>query len=204
MITVIITSFTNYGDYTTTLIKSILASEKNLEILVIDNGSSKPYPPRKNYRIHRFSEPVSWSRMLNTGAALASGEWLIILNDDVRCLGKFANFVQSLNPKFFYGAEAKVKPASWFGAPVHYMKLWILVITKALYFEIGGMDEWYENASVDDIDFCWTAHQKGINFRVERFPFKHLETSRRKKWDGFDEQTKKSIAYLKEKVEAAL
>lgn len=204
MITVIITSFTDFHDYTTPLIHSIQERERGLGILVIDNGSKEPYPQGPGYRVHRFEEPVSWSKMLNTGASLSPEGWLVILNDDVKCTGHFSHFIRTLDPSLFYGSEKKVKPSSWFGTPVHYLKAWILVITRKLYFEIGGMDEWYTGAAVEDIDFCWTANQKGISFKVEKFSFRHLEDSRRKKWGDFEERAEKAKAYLKAKVEATL
>lgn len=200
MISIIITSFTDFGDMTTPLIKSILKYERGHEIIVIDNGSKTPYPIGGDYKVFRFSEPHSWAKMLNKGAELAKGDWLLILNDDVLCSGWFSNTIEGLDKRGFYGPKLKKKPPEWAGVEIYYMQLWAFTIQKTLYEKLGGMDEWYPKAGVDDIDFCWRAHQKGIPFTALNLPFIHLEQYRRTKWDGFDEQMKKSIEHLSEKI----
>jgi len=204
MISVIITSFTDFGDYTTPLIASMrLMEEKPFELIVIDNGSKDPYP-RGDYTLARFDNPISWSRMLNYGASLAAEDWLCFLNDDVRCFGRFVDIIEDMNKHGLYGSKLKTKPPTWqnMGIEIKYIPAWMLVIQKSLYNKIGGMDEWYPKAGVDDIDFCWRADQLGIPLVEVKFPFAHLafEKRRRTKWFGFDKQMKKSIDYFRNKV----
>ena len=203
MISAIITTFTDYGDYTTPLIRSILRYEKMpLEIIVVDNGSRNPYPVGTNYKLIRFNKPVCWSTMLNTGADAATGDWLMLLNDDVLCKGKFSGIVEDLDKKALYGTSMRRKNPSWFnvGKQINYLYAWLLVLTRDSFDKIGGFDEWYPKAGVDDIDFCWRAEQKEIPLKVCHLPFIHLEPHRREKWDGYQEQMLKSIEYFVEKV----
>ncbi len=204
MISIVITSFTDYGNYTSPLIDSILKFEQGHEIIVIDNGSKNAFPPDSDYEIFRFHEPVSWSKMINIGAEIARGDWLLFLNDDTLCKGNFSQKIKTLDKNAVYGPKLKVKPASWAGFEIPYMQAWILVIQKELFKKIGGMDEWYPKSGVDDIDFCWRAGQMSIPLIAADFPFVHLEQFRRTKWQGFDEQMERSKQYFIDKAKGAL
>jgi GT2 family glycosyltransferase len=63
---------------------------QNLEVVLVDNGSTDPQTLRflKNFRgklgweIMRRDEPFNFSRLCNAGAKLATGEFLLFLNND--------------------------------------------------------------------------------------------------------------------------
>jgi GT2 family glycosyltransferase len=63
---------------------------RNVEILVIDNGSGKPrtlaYLRRLRHRVLPFPHPFNFARMNNVAAAQARGEHLLFLNDDTRAI----------------------------------------------------------------------------------------------------------------------
>ena len=98
-------------------------------------------------------------------------------------------------------AERKKNP-SWFdvGVRINYLYAWNLVMKKSIFDRIGGFDECYQKAGVDDIDFCWRAEQLSIPLIAVDFPFIHLEPHRREQWDGYREQMLKSIEYFIGKV----
>ena len=58
----------------------------NLEIIVVDNGSreeaTQELLERKGPKVVRVEEPFNFSRLINLGAQAATGEYLLILNND--------------------------------------------------------------------------------------------------------------------------
>lgn len=201
MIQAIITSFTDFGDFTTPLITSLRQFEKKpFRIMVIDNGAKEEYPAG-NYDRVRFGRPESWARMINKGASLSQGDWMVFLNDDVVCVGSFVDLIEGLDKSAIYGPKIGIKPPEWHnvGVEVKYIPAWIMIIQKELFFRIGGMDEWYPKVGMDDIDFCWRAGQMGVPIKAIDpidLPFRHLTLYRRNKWDGFHEQMENSIQYF--------
>lgn len=63
---------------------------RDVEILVIDNGSEDPrtlaYLRRLRHRVLPFPHPFNFARMNNAGAAQARGDHLLFLNDDTRAI----------------------------------------------------------------------------------------------------------------------
>jgi GT2 family glycosyltransferase len=63
---------------------------RHYEILVIDNGSREPrtlsYLASLPYRVIQDSEPFNFARLNNRAAALARGEHLLLLNNDVEVI----------------------------------------------------------------------------------------------------------------------
>jgi len=188
MISVVITVYTDFGDYATPLIQAIRACEPEVEIIVVDNASTIPFKA-DGCTVIRLNKKRSWSHMLNTGAKQASGDWLMLLNDDVVCDGKFAHFVNNLNPNKIYGPEIRCKPKHWVGEEISYLYAWLLLMRKDVYGAVGGFDEGYIAAGVDDIDFCWSAQEFGYGIGVINLPFRHIADEpefqhRRKKWSA--------------------
>jgi len=191
MISIVITAFTDYGDYATPLVEAIRAQEPGAEIIAVDNASAVPFRA-DHCAVIRFDEKRSWSHMLNAGARQAGGEWLMLLNDDVVCEGKFARIINKLNPKTLYGPEIRHKPKRWVGEKIDYLYAWLLLMHKDIYDAVGGFDESYIAAGVDDIEFCWTAQKLSYEIEAINLPFRHIADEpefqhRRKKW-GADYQ----------------
>ncbi|MDA7685545.1 glycosyltransferase family 2 protein, partial [bacterium] len=79
-----------------------------LEILVVDNGSLEPETNvlfqhwRNRIQVLRSDEPFNWSRLNNQAAAIAKGELLLFLNNDIEAVesGWFeAMAAQAMRPK---------------------------------------------------------------------------------------------------------
>jgi GT2 family glycosyltransferase len=62
----------------------------NYEILVVDNGSSKPetmkFFAKLRHRVVRLDEPFNYSRLNNFGAQQARGDFLLLLNNDTEVI----------------------------------------------------------------------------------------------------------------------
>ncbi|MFZ2990811.1 glycosyltransferase [Ideonella sp.] len=89
----------DYGDLVRQCVDSLRALARRphrLEILIADNGSTDPetlsYLAQGQaeglFRVLRIDEPFNWSRLNNQMAAAATGELLLVLNNDTRMLTK--------------------------------------------------------------------------------------------------------------------
>jgi len=188
MLSIIITVYTDFGDYATPLIESIREHEPDVEIIAVDNASTVPFP-EGDYTLIRLDKKHTWSHMLNVGARAAANDWLMMLNDDVMCDGKFLDIVDGFDKNALYGNVIHKKPPEWVGKEITYLYAWLLLMQKDIYNEVGGFDEGYIASGVDDIDFCWTAQQFGHPLKLAGLPFRHVTDEpgfvrRRKKWDA--------------------
>jgi GT2 family glycosyltransferase len=144
--------------------------------------------------------------MLNTGANAAPDGWLMLFNDDVLCYGAFAETVGGFDKNTLYGPNILKKPAFWVGKPIQYLYGWMIIVQKTAFLDVGGFDENYIAAGVDDIDFCWTAQNKGYRIKSVKLPFTHIADQpdfdhRRKKWDDkYEQNMEKNRQRFAEKV----
>src|SRR5689334_10387363 len=87
LISIIVPVF-NKLDYTTRCLRAIAAHTRDVphEVIVIDNASSDDTPRalsrRDDLRYHRNSENLGFAKASNQGAAMATGRFLLFLNND--------------------------------------------------------------------------------------------------------------------------
>jgi GT2 family glycosyltransferase len=71
-------------------LRSLRGSARVSEIILVDNGSQHPrmrqYLQRTRHTVVSLPEPFNFSRLCNAGAGVASGEWLLFLNNDTEAL----------------------------------------------------------------------------------------------------------------------
>lgn len=97
------------GTVLMTCVKSINSKTefRNFDIIIIDNGSKNPLTLDilaklhliENVQVIRIDEPFNYSRLNNRAAEIASGEYLLLLNDDTEVitpnwLGEMLSFCQ--------------------------------------------------------------------------------------------------------------
>lgn len=203
---IVITATTEFNDYVTPLIQSIREFEPDVKLIVIDNASPEKYP-QGDYDLIRFDKKQSWSHMINTGANAADDGWVMFLNDDVLCKGKFMHMISPLSKRYLYAKDIRYKSSSWgIGKRFAYLHGWLMLMQKSVFFNVGGLDENYPASGVDDLDFSWTAQKKGYKLREVKLPFIHLgdqkEFINRRKigWENYQETMAKSKRYFLNKV----
>lgn len=207
MISFIIVANSNWGDYAISFIESILLQGRKCEIILVDNGSDKPYPPSDNYHLIRLEPKGHYNYMaaLNAGADVATGEWLMFCNDDVLCTGDF-QWLEGLDQVGVYGAELRHKTKEKFGVDVDYIYGWMMLIHRRIWMAVGQFDEYYLHAGFDDIDYCWRASRAGAkSIEVKPWPFVHLadqknEKHRRATVEGYAEMQARSKKYFLKRV----
>lgn len=175
MISFVIVACNRWGDYVSMFIDSILRHEQEVEIILVDNGSPKPYEPGPAYQLVRLEPGIDYNYMqaLNAGAKFAQGDWLVFCNDDILCHGKFVRTIEALAPDALYGMEIRMKDRNW-GLEFQYIYGWMMIVPRAVREVVGDFDEYYLHAGFDDLDYSWRAQQAGFGLRTVALPFVHL------------------------------
>lgn len=176
----------------------------NFEILVIDNGSVKPETlayfdalrAHPNVRVVRDDRPFNFSALNNAAAALANGEFLCLLNNDIEVISP--DWLEKLVSIAAQPGNGAVGACLWYpndtlqhggvvlglggvAGHMHYkirrgafgyfrramatqnlsvVTAACLVIRKAIYDEVGGLDEELAVA-FNDVDFCIRVREAG-------------------------------------------
>ena len=205
-ISFIICANNRWGDYASMFVDSIRQHESGVEVILVDNGSPKPYAAGPAYQLVRL-EPggdYNYMRALNAGAERAQGDWLIFCNDDILCYGKFAQAIEALRPDALYGLEIRRKDENW-GLAFRYVYGWMLIVPRAVWEVVGEFDEYYLHAGFDDIDYSWRAQQAGFGLQRVDLPFVHLADQARSKHrragvSGFQENMARSKQHFLQKA----
>jgi len=163
-------------------IRSITA---DYEVIVTDDS-------KDNIAKALISEKYSWAKWVagpkhgpaanrNSGAKVATGEWLIFLDDD--CLPQqkwLASYIDAINSTgnglVFEGRTDAERPQQRFDeeAPINIdgNKLWScnFAINKALFNQLNGFDESFPFAAMEDVDFYTrVCSQSSITFLPDAF-----------------------------------
>jgi glycosyltransferase involved in cell wall biosynthesis len=179
-ISIIITAYRipRKPDYASVFMRGIRQHEPDTEIILVNCNSKPPYQRSEDYTLVKVPEPFNIGRMINAGLQAATGEWLIIANDDVTCNGKFANTIQTadasalLCKKIVYKRLKRVG-CKWAEYPTAYG--WLTILHRTLYERLGPVDEripW-------DIEYSLRALDNGVNIKEIRVPFTHIHDHRR-------------------------
>ena len=173
-------------------IESILkhTTFEDKELIIISNGGDKGkldyIIPRETSHlndskliIEHTDEPLGYPKAINRGILRASGEFIILMNDDCQILD-FAGvneWVDILAKPFekekvgiscvhtLFCPEAN----DWFGL------FFLVMLRKTMINEIGLLDEIFTPGSSEDIDFCLRAKKNG--WIMEKVPNNSFETT---------------------------
>jgi GT2 family glycosyltransferase len=191
---------------------------RNVEILIVDNGSTEPetvdWLRRSRHRVLRDDGPFNFAALNNRAAALARGEILLLLNNDVSMVTPnwltelvrhaIRPQVGAVGPLLLYedgsiqhGGVA-LGPGGVAGHHLKHMRRseagrWAtvtrdvaavtgacLMIRRALFEELGGLDEENLEVSYNDVDLCLRLRDRG--YRIVFTPasvLTHLESRSR-------------------------
>lgn len=178
--------------YIQNCIDALLAqgSKEEVEVIVVDNGSTdNTIKILKQYEnnIRLFSLPVGTiSEVRNFGASHARGEWIAFIDGDVVVnedwLASFYKFVKSFDKsqtsKLITGSTCSIRKK-----PTWIEKIWFeqlarrdqqnneyinsghLIISRLLFYEIGGFDKTFETG--EDEKLCKDTIELGGTIRKE-------------------------------------
>lgn len=192
MLSVIIVGINGWEEYTRPLIADLWKWHPDLELCVIDNASDTPYPTKGDH-IHRLDKRVSYAEAINYGIDHTHGQWILVLNNDVRCEGAFLHLIDGLDEDAIYSRQIITEQGhTWFG-------MWILVVNRGTNWRIGGFDEQFEMCGFEDADYSMRAAEIGIPTKAIDLPFRHLWGKTRWNTPGYTEARLRNIDYFEKK-----
>lgn len=170
-VSALIIGIDGWDKYTYPLVKSITYYEPACDVIVIDNASQTPYPDLPFvYRTER----LCYSAAINRAAAQAIySDWLVVLSNDVLCIGKFMGTLKAMPDNIVTGPQLE----KVYGIP--YIMGWCVIASARAWREIGGWDERFIVSSWEDVDFSLSAVERGFNLEQRPFPFIHLDQRQR-------------------------
>lgn len=178
MLSIIIVGINGWEEYTRPLIAGIWTHHPDMELCVIDNASDTPYP--KGDHIHRLDKRVSYAEAINYGIDHTHGQWILVLNNDVRCDGAFESLIKELDPNTIYGMTVYSEPT------FNWLSSWIFLVHRTAAFIVGEFDPRFKICAYEDVDYCYRAKQHGIDTKPFKLPFYHYDGKTRWDIDGYE------------------
>lgn len=167
----------NNSDLSFQVITDILRTadygKHEFELIFVDDGSSDDTPQRvtsfgNEVRYIRHEENRGVSPAWNTGIKAATGDFVAILNNDVRIsdehwMTKLVGAIQGR--KAIAGPElVNFNAASEYnGQNVPYLNGWCYIFPRRIFAEIGLFEEAFAPASFEDVEFCSRAVAHGYD-----------------------------------------
>ena len=190
-VSVVIVGINGWEEYTRPMLNSIWMHEPDADVLVVDNASDTPYPLADH--ILRLPERVSYAAALNEGAKRVTGEWILTLNNDIRCEGKFISEIERLEKDAIYGRQIIEESGhTWLGN-------WLALMEKVTYWIVGEWDANFKACGFEDADYCVRAAALGIPTKPVELPFKHLWGKTRWAIPGYEHTREENITYFEKK-----
>jgi GT2 family glycosyltransferase len=188
----IITPVWNRADMTFNFLSQhyrIFAHRDDIEYIIIDNGSTdgtpgilKVFSYKLPLKIITLPKNIGFGPANNLAAKQASGDILILVNNDVRLEGDYITpLVRELeySPEIIAGKELLDYDTGWNvfdGQIIPYIHGWLMALTRRNFELLGGFDDRFAPADYEDIDFCYTATEReGFALvDVPTLPIRHL------------------------------
>jgi GT2 family glycosyltransferase len=144
------------------------------EIIVVSNGCKDGTVDYVNslgssFKLVRWEQPLGYAKAINLGAAVATGEYLILLNNDSQLLN--SNWISMLEEPFTrFTNVCATGPSSLTRAGIPWLIFFCVMIKRNVFAELGYLDESFGAGGGEDTDFCIKAYFKGYtNYMVPLF-----------------------------------
>lgn len=145
----------------------------------------------------------SFAGTCNQGLALATGDVIVMLNNDITAApGWLAQVEREVRGDGLYGPETHLKMVM--GRPVLYVDGWCVAARREVWERLGGFDaETFQRPYWEDVDLSWRAVQLGYTLHQTRWPVQHLgNTTSRTTPGAYDASAANEAAFVA-KVERA-
>ena len=200
---------------------------EDTEIIVVANGCTdetekevtaliERYP---NLRLLNYDKPLGYTKATNEGILRATGEYVVLLNNDTVLLPqKKSDWLKILTDPFLYnvqkvGVTGPMKEYSP-SADREFILFFCAMIPRGLFGELGMLDEIFSPGYGEDTDFCCRVEDAGYaivqvpddsrpyygdKLRTGNFPLYHAGNVTFKNWIGGEQLLDRNNGILKER-----
>jgi len=170
----------------------LYARRKDIEIIIIDNGSTDPTPMilsqwkdvfGSNLTAIRNEENKGFGAANNQGTDAAKGNILIFISNDVMINGDYVTPVEKrlVGSIALVGAELLTHNTGWNmfkkdgdSVLIPYVAGHLIAVNRSTWDVLGGWDERYHPSDYEDIDLSYAATQQGVQLVSMSLPVHHL------------------------------
>lgn len=161
------------------------------EVIIIDNGSSeavvlelRKYAQERGWKLVEVGHNQGFSETNNQGLALATGDIVVFMNNDVERRGQWLHIVgERVKGNNAYGASLLLRHVDREAVP--YLEGWCLAMTRALATKLGGWNaDAFPGFYYEDNEFSWRIMQNGGALIQLPLPLIHLGNYTAKKMTG--------------------
>jgi glycosyltransferase involved in cell wall biosynthesis len=176
-ISIIIPTYNHCHDLLKPCLESIIryTDLSNTEVIVVANGckdNTREYVNSlgKPFQIIWFDDPIGYTIATNEGIKKSSGEYLILLNNDVVLLGQDKNlWIEMLMQPFLDNPRVGLSgPTKDWGNSRRFLIFFCTMIHRRVFDKIGLLDETFSPGAGEDTDFCIKA--ENANFKIVQVP----------------------------------
>lgn len=216
---IIIPTKNHLGDCLQPCLESIIKftdfSTKNVEIIVVSNGStdntdsyihglsSNTYIKNLKIKLLTYPEALGFVKATNIGAKEATGEYLILLNNDTELKAKFPDgdwidqLVFPFNDNKYVGATGKMMLKQY---GIKFILGFCLMIKKSVMQDMGYLDEIFGIGFGDDIDLSQKLNEHCYWLVTVNLPMIHKgEQTVWEERDKWEEHVKDNVKIIKER-----
>lgn len=191
---IVIPTYNHCEDLLKPCVESVLnhTNIENLEIIISANGCTDNTQEYVNQLIERFNfagypghiklvwnnEPLGYTKATNEGVKRATGEFIILLNNDTEVLPSWKNYwIDSLERPFKENENTGLSgPLVLYDNDVNaeFIVFWCAMIPKKIFDEIGLLDEIFSPGYGEDIDFAMRVRAAGYKvLATDKIEFKN-------------------------------
>lgn len=175
------------------------------QVVIVDNGSDPATATllqRLGTTYIRNDENAQFSRACNHGLERATGDVVLMLNNDVMAAPGWLDRVRAhvIEDAFYGPAVGYVTVAQ---QPMMYLEGWCIAAPRHVWQAVGGFDADVFPMYSSDVDLCWRAFQVGYPLRHRRWPVQHLSNYTSQRTPGAYDGSAEARQRFAQRVEAS-
>ncbi len=176
---IIIPTFNKYEELLKPCLDSIIrnttvSKQLEVEIIVVANGCTdntvkelKQWPHSCKLKVIEYDEAIGYTKATNAGIRHASGEFVILMNNDCQILDyKLPDEWLNILEKPFSDEKTGitgVKKLYSKEVQSSFLVFFLVMMKRSLFDKIGFLDEIFSPGAGEDISMCMKAKQIGLN-----------------------------------------